>query len=89
VWQGIELDCESPKDGLWIIDPQGDHYARRANGSPAKSRELFGRAPFTMIFNSFHQGAGDLLFDGAIEEFIGHNWIEVLPGLFANVFHRL
>jgi catechol 2,3-dioxygenase len=35
----IELYCESPEDGLWIIDPQGDYYARRADGSLSNGRE--------------------------------------------------
>ncbi len=35
----IELYCESPEDGIWIIDPQGDYYARRADGTLSNGRE--------------------------------------------------
>ena len=35
----IELYCESPEDGIFIIDPQGDFYARHADGRPSNGRE--------------------------------------------------
>jgi catechol 2,3-dioxygenase len=35
----IELYCESPEDGIWVIDPKGDYYARHADGRPSDGRE--------------------------------------------------
>jgi catechol 2,3-dioxygenase len=35
----IELYCESPEDGVFIVDPQGEFYARHADGTPSDGRE--------------------------------------------------
>jgi len=35
----VELYCESPEDGIFIIDPQGDFYARHIDGRPSNGRE--------------------------------------------------
>ncbi len=35
----IELYCESPEDGIWIMDPNGDYYARHADGRWSSGRE--------------------------------------------------
>ncbi len=35
----IELYCESPEDGTWFMDPKGDYFATRADGTPSDGRE--------------------------------------------------
>lgn len=64
----VELYCESPEDGVFMMDPQGTLVARHADGRPSDGRE-----PLDLNVLFSHLDEGEPL-DGAVppETRIGH-----------------